>query len=286
MPCSRFRASSKWNGAKKCRERDKKTIGKNLRVASIPVRCLNRTFQLRNNESEEKFGMMNIADKVSGIPPVIGILALGLTPRPDLEEVMRQAVPKAKLLIRGGLDGAGQAELDALGRDPPSYPLMVRLADKISREVDMRELLPFLIRQGKALCAEGAQCIVLMCSGGFPEFHLPVPVIRPVSLLLAASEIIALRKQVGIINPIASQQIPAAAYWSRHGYTVRSAFASPFEPDAVHAAAAKLSAEDLDAIVLDCMSFSEERLELVRSLVSVPVLLPMRLIQSFFRVLY
>lgn len=221
-----------------------------------------------------------------GKSPVIGILSLGLTPRPDLEEAVSQAVPGAKLRVRGGLDGLGQAELDTLGRGKSSYPLMVRLADKSSREVDMQELLPHLIRQGKTLCKEGVQCIMLACSGGFSEFGLPVPVLRPVSLLLAASGILAMRKQVGLINPIAAQQAPAAAYWRERGYTVRSAFASPFEPQAVHAAATKLDAEDVDVIVLDCMSFTDESLELVRNRVSVPVLLPIRLVQSFFQALY
>jgi protein AroM len=236
-----------------------------------------------NRIAKEKCGMNDTPPQKS---PVIGILSLGFTPRPDLEEAVSQAAPGAKLRIRGGLDGLGQAELDALGRKKPSYPLMVRLLDQSSREVGMRELLPYLIRQGEALCREGAQCIVLACSGGFPEFSLPVPVIRPVSLLLAASGIVALRKRVGLINPIAAQQAPAAAYWGERGYTLHSAFASPFEPQAVCAAATKLNAEDVDAIVLDCMSFTDESLELVRSRVSVPVLLPMRLVQSFFQALY
>jgi protein AroM len=219
-------------------------------------------------------------------PPVIGILSLGLTPRPDLEEAVRQSAPGAKLCVRGGLDGLERAELDALGRGKPRYPLMVRLLDKSSREVDMHELLPHLIRQAETLCAEGAQCVVLMCSGGFPEFSLPVPVVRPVSLLLAASGVVAMRKRVGLVSPIASQQEAAASYWEERGHTIRSAFASPFAPQAVCSAVDKLRAEDVDAIVLDCMSFTEESLELARSRVSVPVLLPMRLVQSFFRALY
>ncbi len=223
---------------------------------------------------------------VSGKPPVIGILALGLTPRPDLEEAVLEAVPGAQLRVRGGLDGLEQAELDRLGRKQPRYPLMVRLLDKSSREVDMDELLPCLTRQAKALCEEGAQCVVLMCSGGFPEFALPVPLLRPASLLLSAAGIVATRKRVGIISPIAAQRPAAAAYWGERGYTVRSAFASPFDPQAVRTAADALRAEDVDVIALDCMSFTDESLSIVRSRVSVPVLLPMRLVQSFFRALY
>jgi hypothetical protein len=105
-------------------------------------------------------------------------------------------------------------------------------------------------------------------------------------LLLAAGGILAMRKRVGLINPIAAQQAPAAAYWGERGFAVRSAFASPFEPQAVLAAAMKLDAEDVDLIVLDCMSFTGETLELIRNHVSIPVLLPMRLVQSFFRALY
>jgi protein AroM len=232
--------------------------------------------------------MKNIARGATpaSVPPVIGVLALGLTPRPDLEEALSGAVPGARLLIKGGLDSLEPAELDGLGRERPGYPLMVRLLDKNSREVDMHELLPHLVRQGETLRREGAQCIVLMCSGGFPDFALAIPVIRPVSLLLAASETLSLRRRVGIVSPIASQQAPAAAYWAARGYLVRSAFASPFEPLSVAAAAEALCAEDVDLIILDCMSFTDEILAEVRSRVSVPVLLPMRLVQAFFRALY
>ncbi|MDR1709053.1 MAG: AroM family protein [Candidatus Accumulibacter sp.] len=225
-------------------------------------------------------------DITPGAGPVIGVLALGLSPRPDLEEAMLAAVPGARLLVKGGLDGLGPAELEPLGREAPNYPLMVRLRDQSSREADMFELLPHLVRQGEALAREGAERIVLMCSGGFPEFSLPVPVIRPVALLLAFAGLVAPRRRVGLINPIAGQQAPAAAYWKERGYTVASAFASPFDPPAVVAAAETLHAKDVDLIALDCMSFTDETLAEVKRRVPTPVLLPMRLVQAFFRAMY
>jgi len=199
---------------------------------------------------------------------------------------VRQAAPHAGQCIRGGLDGLSQRELEAFGKTTPQYPLMVRLADAMTREVDMAELLPHLFRQAQALHADGADCVVLMCSGGFPEFGLSVPVLRPAALLLAASSVLATRGRVGLISPIASQQAPAAAFWTEKGFTPSSAFASPFDPQAVREAAAGLAARQVEVIVLDCMSFTDESLNLVKSCVSVPVLSPMRLVQAFLQALW
>ena len=52
------------------------------------------------------------------------------------------------------------------------------------------------------------------------------------------------------------------------------------------AQAKALAENDVDCIMLDCMGFTHESLRLVQEVVSVPVLMPMKLIQMFFQALY
>lgn len=219
--------------------------------------------------------------------PAIGVLTLGQTPRPDLIEAVQSIVPNAELTIRGGFDGLSRDEIETFRAGPnPKYALMVRLTSGETMDVDMYDLLPNLTKQAELLARDGAKQIVLMCSGGFAEFKSPIPVIRPVALFQAYAGILAVRKRVGILNPIQAQVAPASAYWQNLGYTTFSDFASPFKPDEVRAKARAVAAQDVDCLMLDCMGFTDESLRLVREVVSVPVLLPMKLIQVFFQALY
>ena len=213
----------------------------------------------------------------------VGLLSLGQTPRPDLATSVEHFLPGAKILVKGGLDDLSPEDTVTLALDPGTYPLMVLLADRSSLEVDMKRLIPLLAHKVEELYREGADYAVLMCSGGFPAFTANIPVIRPVSLLLAFAETAAPRKRVGIINPIASQQRPAAVHWEQQGFTVHSAFASPFEPEAVCAAAQKLAAQGVECIVLDCMSFTEELRTVVQKNITIPILVPMRMVRTFFQ---
>ncbi|MCC8194140.1 MAG: AroM family protein [Deltaproteobacteria bacterium] len=226
---------------------------------------------------------MNVTPRAGKARDIIGLLALGQTPRPDLTASVQGMLPDADLRVRGALDGMPEAEIRRLAGQGAEYPLMVLLADRSSLEVDMQTLFPLLKQRAEALRDEGARRVVLMCSGGFPEFGARLPVLRPVSLLLAFAGIAVPGKRVGIINPIASQQEPAAAYWKARGFDICSAHASPFAPEAVCGAAKELVSRGAEALVLDCMSFSEEVGAVVREAADVPVLVPMRMIRAFFQ---
>ena len=219
--------------------------------------------------------------------PAIGVLTLGQTPRPDLVEAVQSIVPGAELTIRGGFDGLSMNEIESYrAGQNPEYALMVRLANGETMDVDMYDLLPNLTKQAELLAGDGAQQIVLMCSGGFAEFTSPVPVIRPVALFQAYVGVLAVRKRVGILNPIQAQVAAASTYWQKLGYTTFSDHASPFDPDTVRVKAKALGEKDIDCLMLDCMSFTHESLRIVQETVSVPVLLPMKLIQVFFQAIY
>lgn len=219
--------------------------------------------------------------------PTIGILTLGQTPRPDLVAEMQAIVPNAELPIRGGFDGLSREEIETFRAGPgAAYSLMVRLASGDTIDVDMYDLLPNLVKQAELLVQAGAGQIVLMCSGGFAEFESPVPVVRPVTLFQAYAGILSVRKRIGIVNPIQAQMASAASYWQTLGYTTYSDFASPFKLDEVHKAVKKLEQDDVDLIMLDCMSFTHKALDVARQCVATPVLLPMKLLQTFFAALY
>lgn len=87
--------------------------------------------------------------------PVIGILTLGQTPRPNLVTEVQTIVPNAERPIRGGLDGLSRKEIEMFRADA-AYSLMVRLACGDTIDVDIYDLLPNLGKQTELLAQAGA----------------------------------------------------------------------------------------------------------------------------------
>lgn len=208
----------------------------------------------------------------------LGILILGQTPRADMEQIFRTYIPTAEFVQMGGLDGLSHAEIDALVTEDPEYPLFVILADRSTREIAMAKLLPLLKQKARQLAAAGADAIVLMCAGNFPDLEAPVPVIYPGRVVPAVTEGVSANKRIGIITPNQGQLEPALSNWRKRGFNVEGAFAAPVDPLALQQAAALLRQDGLDLVVLDCMGFAPAAVETFREVFEVPVLCPQRLV--------
>ena len=208
----------------------------------------------------------------------IGIITLGQTPRPDLEQVFRRHLPEATLLIRGGLDGVPTAEIDALAAAGGEYPLFVILRDGSHREISLYRLKPFLDKRARQVAAEGAAVSALMCAGNFPDLDSPIPMVYPSRILTAVARGICRGKQIGIVLPNAGQVGVAVAHWREQGFEVTAAVASPTEPGALLEAAKALADPTLELIVLDCMGFPPEAARGMRARCGRPVLCPQGLV--------
>jgi len=208
----------------------------------------------------------------------LGMLILGQTPRADLEQIMRNYIPAVEFIQMGGLDGLTTEEIDALVTEDPEYPLFVILADRTTREISMTKLFPLLERKAKQLAEAGADVIVLMCAGNFPDLQSPVPVIYPGRVVPAVAEGVSSNKRIGIVTPNPGQLEPALQNWRQRGFDVTGAVAAPIDPQALQQAAGQLRQDGLDLVVLDCMGFSPAAVETFRQVFDLPVLCPQRLV--------
>ncbi|MFB3818945.1 MAG: AroM family protein [Candidatus Methylomirabilales bacterium] len=208
----------------------------------------------------------------------IGILTLGQTPRPDFERIFRRHLPDAKLVVRGGLDGLPDREIDALASAGGAYPLFTILRDGSTREISLHRLVPLLEAQLARVAAEGATVAALMCAGNFPDLAGSVPVLYPGRILPAVVRGVCRGNRIGVVTPNAGQREAATAHWRAKGFDPEVVVAAPTEPDALPRAARALADPALEVIVLDCMGFDPDAARRMRALGGRPVLCPQGLV--------
>lgn len=188
--------------------------------------------------------------------PVLGVVTIGQTPRPDLEALFAAAAPGADVRVAGALDDCPSAEIDALAVDGP-YPLLVRLADGRTREIPRDRLLPGITAAAMRLTDAGASVVVLSCAGAFPPLTCAVPLLVPGRIVPAVVRSVAGSGRVGIVTPNAAQRPFAEAKWRADGFEVAVVHAAPGRHDELDAAAVALAAAEVDLVVLDCMGHDE-----------------------------
>lgn len=188
--------------------------------------------------------------------PLLGIVTIGQTPRPDLEATFAAAAPQATVRVAGALDGLGDDAIAALAVPGP-YPLLVRLADGSTAEVPRDALVPRVTAAAAALAEAGAGLVVVACAGAFPAIPCAAPVLVPGRVVPATVRAIAAGGRIGIVTPNAAQAPFAEAKWRADGFDVVVTHAAPSRAGDLAAAAARMRASDVALVVLDCMGHDD-----------------------------
>ena len=205
--------------------------------------------------------------------PVLGLVTIGQTPRPDLEAEFRRHAPDADVRTVGALDGLTNDEIASLRAGPADYPLLTRLADGSMAIVDRTRLVPHIERALAELHDRGARLTVLLCAGGFPDLRSRVPVLVPGRLLPGLVRAVTARGPIGIVTPTESQVDEAREKWRADGFDVRVTFASPFDEQEIDRAAADMREPSLRLVVLDCMGHNPDYRRVFAARTGHPVML-------------
>jgi protein AroM len=190
--------------------------------------------------------------------PVLGVVTIGQTPRPDLERAFQSHAQGAMVLVRGALDGLGHEDIAVLASRPTDYPLLVRLAGGSTREIPLEEIHPLVSERARSLSALGARAVVVACAGGFPDVACDVPVLLPGRILPAVVSAITRDRRIGVVAPIRSQVPAALRKWSSDGFDPVVTWASPMVPGEIEAACARMSEPGLALVVLDCFGHDDD----------------------------
>lgn len=207
----------------------------------------------------------------------LGTLTIGQAPRADIVPIIdRHVPPQVRRIHRGVLDGLSDAEIDRRYLAEPGEPALVtRLAGGRIVELSRSRTRDGAEAALKDLEAEGCDAILILCTGTFEGLHSerawlvePDHVIPPLVAGLVE------RRQLGILVPIASQIDSERHKWRPLGRPPIFDTVSPYGDgsDALLAAGGRLREAGAEAILLDCIGFTERHREALDPL-GMPVIL-------------
>ena len=194
---------------------------------------------------------------------LLGTLTIGQAPRPDVVPIIDRHVPSAvRRIHRGVLDGLSDAEIDARYRaGPGEAALVTRLQDGRVVELSRRRMREGVEEALAALEAVGCDVILILCTGTFAGLECKKAwLVEPDHIIPGMVAGLVERRQLGIIVPIASQTASESGKWHALPQSPIFGSASPYSGDTeaeVRRAGTELKARGADAILLDCIGFTE-----------------------------
>ena len=141
-------------------------------------------------------------------------------------------------------------------------------------------VVPLMQQKIDLLEAEGAELIVLLCGGDFPELCSNRIIVHPGKLLRGAVESVAHGAKLGMVMPAAAQ-VGAARQDAAIRWGAREVFVthgSPYLPEADLAVewqrvGKELAQQHVDLVFLNCMGMSEQMKSTIRQGTGKPVML-------------
>jgi protein AroM len=201
----------------------------------------------------------------------LGLITIGQSPRLDIrptyEAVLGFAMP---IIEAGALDGLEAAAVTTLTPTDDDVPL-VTLANDREVRIGKRAITPLLQRAIDRTVAEGAQVIVVLCTGHFEGLHAPVPLIEPDRVLDGFMRALQPSGPLGVIMPDEGQEAMMRAKW--RGYDLSLAVESPYQPPTTwDTTIIAFMDAGVHGIVLDCMGFGPDAKAYFAECTGVPVL--------------
>ena len=207
----------------------------------------------------------------------LGTLTIGQTPRDDVVPIIERHMPReCRLIHRGALDGMTRGDIAARFAPAGAEPaLITRLHDGASVNLSRRCMQDQVQAVLRDLESDGCDVILLLCTGTFAGLECSRAwLIEPDHIIPAMVAGLIERRQLGIIVPIPGQVTSEADKWRTLARAPLFGVANPYDAgeDAVLVAGQALQAKGAEAILLDCIGFTERHRRVVATL-GLPVIL-------------
>ncbi len=207
----------------------------------------------------------------------VGFLTIGQSPRTDVMSDLAPILhPSIEVLEKGALDDFSREEVEEKLRPEPGMTVYVsRMRDGTQVSFAKEKIIGLMQEKIKMLEDMGAEIIVILCSGEFPEFKSSVPIIYPDKLLKGVVQGVRLRKPLGVFIPLQEQRKYAEEKWGGLGYEVVVETLSPYQGslDEFIGAARRMASRDVGMVVMDCVGYTFMQKRAVRSISGRPVVL-------------
>jgi protein AroM len=209
--------------------------------------------------------------------PVVGLITIGQSPRPDVVPEMAAVIgPGVEIREAGALDGLGRGEIAALAPTGRDEILVTRLQDGSPVFLGKEKIVGLVEQRIAALERDGTTLTALLCTGAFPRLRGARTLIQPHPVLLGTLRGLSWPGRLGVLTPSIPHVPQTEARWRRDGFDPVVAPLSPYEeedPAALARAADAMRAGGAGLVVMDCMGFRRKTRDELRGLTGVPVLL-------------
>jgi len=211
----------------------------------------------------------------------IGMITIGQSPRVDIVPEIKVILgEEIEILEAGALDGLSHEEAEAFRPGRGDYILCTRMADGTEVVIGKRFILPRMQGHIHRLAREGAEIILLLCTGKFPEFSSRRLLIEPQKVLdHFISALQGKNQRIGLMVPLQEQVDQARKKYGRMKGEVIIRPASPYSrEDQVSRAAEALKRANPHVIVMHCMGYTQRMKDRVREITGKPVVLARSLV--------
>ncbi|MDO6587854.1 AroM family protein [Salipiger sp. 1_MG-2023] len=201
--------------------------------------------------------------------PVVGLLVVGQSPRPALQEEFRHVLPAgaAELKLLGALDHLDAAGLAAAAPTSDADTLYTTLPDGRSVFVSKAAVTEGMRARLDDLARETVDVALIACTGKFPGLEAPGVHFASDLITGAVDGCLPGAGRLGVFIPSPAQAAACLKRWERPG---RTCFAVPLQPDAdaasVRAAAQEMAEQAPDLVVHDCISYTRASRQLAASI--------------------
>jgi protein AroM len=221
---------------------------------------------------------------VSG-PGLLGLVTIGQSPRTDVLADLAPLLVGRSYVEHGALDDLDEhdpAAFVAVAPESDETPLVSRLRTGASVQIGHRALMLRLEAAIERCAADGADAVLLMCTGHFEAVPARVPVYDAESLAQTGVVEEVGDALFGVLTPVPDQVDDTRGRWSaRVGRAVAVAPCNPYtaEPAEVASAAQTLVAASaaegraLAWVVLDCFGYTAAQAQAVAEATGCAVLL-------------
>ncbi|MFH1350045.1 MAG: AroM family protein [Pseudomonadota bacterium] len=216
----------------------------------------------------------------------IGMITIGQSPRVDIVPEMRVILgPDTEIIEAGALDGLSLGEVKTFYPKKGDYILCTRMANGTEVVVARKFILPRVQRCIDLLTEKGAEILLFLCTGKFPEFKskrlfLESQKILDHFLLALHGE----QEKIGLIIPLADQIQQAKNKYRRLKGRMIIQAASPYATqDEMRLAAEALKKADPHVIVMHCMGYTLEMKQKVMEITGKPTVLARSLVARMLK---
>ncbi len=199
---------------------------------------------------------------------MIGVVVIGQSPRPEIEAELRRVVD-TPIRLTGALDGLSRAEIAALAPETDDDALFTVLPDGASVVISKRAVAA---RMPARIAAMAGAPTLICCTGPFPDLARFANALLPSAVLDGFVRASCPSGRLGVLAPIIEQRAMMQRKWAGRDIEMVALSPRPREGE-LERAAAELSDAGVDAIVMDCMSYTYAMKQQMRARCRRPVIL-------------